>query len=229
MYHWTQTLNIGPAYGTSQDTGKPLQLAAISSRIHLEYNVQLICYSFYSDMKRTIDSLVISSSCCYHLHFQFQTTKSWIQTQLTLGRPNPNRSDQWESHSICHSFAQEQKRRHQFAHHDAANAATNKITQNAHLHIVCKTGSSKNNTHHAIRCYYIHFEVNVHQWTVKCTVGEHRELCNQFIAASNEKPPWWTKAIVRILREIKHLDVVSTRIVTHQVRDEHPRERTNHD
>jgi len=42
-----------------------------------------------------------------------------------------------------HNGAQ-QERRHQLVHRNAANAATNHMTQDAQLKIVCKTGSSKN-------------------------------------------------------------------------------------
>jgi len=42
--------------------------------------------------------------------------------------------------------------RHQLVHCDAANAATENMTQSAHLKMVPKTGSSKNKKQHAIRC-----------------------------------------------------------------------------
>jgi len=52
-------------------------------------------------------------------------------------------------------LATQQVRRHRLVHRDAANAATNHMTQDAHLKIVCKTGSSKNKKQHAVGCEYI--------------------------------------------------------------------------
>jgi hypothetical protein len=52
------------------------------------------------------------------------------------------------------------ERRHKFVHHDAADAATKHMNQDAHLKIVRKTGSSKNNQQHAVGCEYIHIEAN---------------------------------------------------------------------
>jgi len=48
-------------------------------------------------------------------------------------------------------------------HRDTANAATKHMTQDAHLKVVRKTGSSKNKKHHAVGCEYIHIEVNGRQ------------------------------------------------------------------
>jgi hypothetical protein len=60
----------------------------------------------------------------------------------------------------------QQERRHKFVHRDAANAATKYMTQQAHLKIVRKTGSSKYKKQHAVGCYYIHIEANGGQLTV---------------------------------------------------------------
>jgi hypothetical protein len=58
------------------------------------------------------------------------------------------------------------ERRLQLVHRDAANPATKHMTQDAHLKIVCKTGSSKNQKQHAIGCEYIYTVVNGCQITV---------------------------------------------------------------
>jgi hypothetical protein len=42
--------------------------------------------------------------------------------------------------------------RPKLVHHDAANAATKHMTQDAHLKIVRKTGSSINKKQHAVGC-----------------------------------------------------------------------------
>jgi len=44
----------------------------------------------------------------------------------------------------------QRERSHQLVHRDAANAATKLMMQNAHLHIVRNTGSSKNEMQHAV-------------------------------------------------------------------------------
>jgi len=46
----------------------------------------------------------------------------------------------------------QQKCRHQLVHREAANVATQIKTQDAHLIILRKTGSSTHNKQHAIQC-----------------------------------------------------------------------------
>jgi len=50
----------------------------------------------------------------------------------------------------------QQECRHQLVHRNAANAATKNMTEDTHLKIVRKTGSSKNKKQHVIGCKYIH-------------------------------------------------------------------------
>jgi len=100
------------------------------------------------------------------------------------------------------------------------------MTQDAHLKIVRKTGSSKNKKQLAVGCEYIHIEANGGQLTIKHTAGVHRELRNEFIATRNGKPPLSTKAFVRTVREIEHHDVVSAGIFTDEFPDKHPCEWT---
>jgi hypothetical protein len=47
-----------------------------------------------------------------------------------------------------------QEHRHKLVHRDAANLATKHMTQDSHLKIVRKTGSSKNKKQHAVGCKY---------------------------------------------------------------------------
>jgi len=54
----------------------------------------------------------------------------------------------------------QQQHRHQSVHREAANVGTEKMTQDAHLKIVCKTGSSMNKKQHAIGCEYVHIMVD---------------------------------------------------------------------
>jgi hypothetical protein len=60
----------------------------------------------------------------------------------------------------------QQECRHKLVHHHAANAATKHKTQDAHLKIVCKTGSSKNKKQHAEGYEYIHVEAMCGQLTI---------------------------------------------------------------
>jgi hypothetical protein len=60
----------------------------------------------------------------------------------------------------------QQERRHQLVYREAADAATKHMTQEAHLKIVRKTGSSTNQKQHAVGCEYHHTVVNSHQLTV---------------------------------------------------------------
>jgi hypothetical protein len=63
-------------------------------------------------------------------------------------------------------FGSQQERRNWLDPRDAANSATKHMTQDAHLEIVCKTGSSKNKNHYAVGCQYILLEANSGQLTV---------------------------------------------------------------
>jgi hypothetical protein len=51
-----------------------------------------------------------------------------------------------------------QEHRHKLVDHNAANAATKHVTQDAHFKIVCKTGSRKIRMQHAVECESIHIE-----------------------------------------------------------------------
>jgi len=60
----------------------------------------------------------------------------------------------------------QQEHRHKLVHRDAANAATNHMTQDAHLKIVRKTGSRRNQKQNAVGCEYIHIDAISGQSTV---------------------------------------------------------------
>jgi len=59
-----------------------------------------------------------------------------------------------------------QERWHKLVHRDAANVASKHMTQDAHLMIVRKTGSSKNKKQHAVGWEYILIEANGGQLTI---------------------------------------------------------------
>jgi hypothetical protein len=52
----------------------------------------------------------------------------------------------------------QQEPRHQLVHRDAANAATKHMTQDAHLKIVHRTDSRRNQKQHVVGCEYIHID-----------------------------------------------------------------------
>jgi hypothetical protein len=59
-----------------------------------------------------------------------------------------------------------QEDRHKLVYRYAANAATEHMTQHAHVKIVRKTGSRKNKKLHAVGCERIHIEAIGGQLTV---------------------------------------------------------------
>jgi hypothetical protein len=59
----------------------------------------------------------------------------------------------------------QQECRHKLVHRDAANVATKHMTQDEHLKIVRKTGSSKNKKQHAVGYRYILIVANGGQLT----------------------------------------------------------------
>jgi len=60
----------------------------------------------------------------------------------------------------------QQERRHKSVHRDPANVATKHMTQDAHLKIVCRTGSSKIKKKYAVGCEYMLIVANGGQLTV---------------------------------------------------------------
>jgi hypothetical protein len=60
----------------------------------------------------------------------------------------------------------QQECRHQSVHCEAADAATKHMTDDTHLNIVRKTGSSTAKKQHAVGCEYLHTTVNSRQLTV---------------------------------------------------------------
>jgi len=125
-------------------------------------------------------------------------------------------------------FGTQQRRRHHSLHRDAANEPTKNMTQDAHLKIVRKTGSSTNNTQHAVGCEYIDSVVNGRRLPVHNTAGVCRELLDECIAARNGNRPSSNKAFVHQVREIKHDDVVSSGIFAYEFPGKHPREWKEH-
>jgi len=120
----------------------------------------------------------------------------------------------------------QQERRHTLVHRNAANTVPKYMTQDAHLKIVRKTGSSKKTKQHAVGCEYIHIEANGGQLAVSRTPGVRRELHKEFIAAHNGKRPWLRKAFCCIVHEIAHHDVVSSGIFADQFPNHRPHEWT---
>jgi hypothetical protein len=114
--------------------------------------------------------------------------------------------------------------RHHLVHRDTANTATNNMTQHVQVQIVCKTRCSTNQKQHTVGYMYIHTGVNNCQLTIYHAAGVHEELQDHFIAAPYWIPPWSTKAVVRLVREIEHHDVVSTGICVDNLIYKHPQQ-----
>jgi hypothetical protein len=70
--------------------------------------------------------------------------------------------------------------RHQSVHREAANAAKINMTQDAHLNIICKIGSSTHGKQHAVGCDYILTMVKCRQLTIYHVCGVLWELRDQF-------------------------------------------------
>jgi len=64
----------------------------------------------------------------------------------------------------------------QWLHHNAANAATENMTQDTHLKTGRPTGSCNNKMPHSIWYQYVHIAVDWRLFTVYCTAGIYREL-----------------------------------------------------
>jgi len=146
-----------------------------------------------------------------------------IETQLPqLGETGSKSSRLMGATSIMSVVGTQQEYRHQLVHHNAGNSATRNLTQDAHLKIVRKIGSSKNKKHHAVGCKYMHIVVNGHGLTVYWTAVVRRELRDELIATCTRWPQSLTKAFVPKARNIEHHDVVSSWLFADEFPDKHP-------
>jgi len=166
-------------------------------------------------------------------HFFSLSSSSPIpQMQITAAqRPQPGESRSELIRSVGASSnlslaGTQQQRRHQLVRCNAANAATETMTQDAHSTIPSKTGSSKNTKQHAIECEYNHIAGNGHQLMVWHTAGIWQEVRDQFIAACIGNSLRLTKASDLTVYEINHHDVVSAGMFRDKCHDEHPRDWT---
>jgi hypothetical protein len=89
--------------------GKPLQLAVLRRRIHLQYKVHVGCYLFHSDMRLTIYSSGLPASFCNHLPLLFHTNESWIHNHSSEVRADLNQTNRRALHQVCHSLAHKKK------------------------------------------------------------------------------------------------------------------------
>jgi len=71
--------------------------------------------------------------------------------------------------------------RHDFVHHDAANAATENMTVDAQLKMVCRTRSSRNDKQHAHGYEYGRIVEDGCQLMIVHTAGVCRELLVEFV------------------------------------------------
>ena len=84
------------------------------------------------------------------------------QTHQAGGSGSESSETTGASFNASHEGTQQQPR-HQAVHCEAANVATKKMSQDAHLKFFRESGSSTNITQHTIRCEYIHIMVYRHQ------------------------------------------------------------------
>jgi len=237
IYPCKQTHNITQTWCKLQDGWKPMQPAAIRSRIQLGWNVQVSCHACYFDLKLIIYSSGLPTSFRYILAQDFPLLFSIIISSLPPQQIMAPQTPQQGEHGTESSRttgassnmppAETQlQRRHQLAHHDAANAATENRTLDTQLNTVHKTGSSKNKKLHMIGCEDCGIKVDERQLIIWHAAVECRELRDQFPAARNGEPPWSTKAFVHTVREIEHHDVVSSGMIAEEFSDKNPREWT---
>jgi len=163
-------------------------------------------------------------------HFSLSSSSPFPQQQVMAPqRPQPGVIESKSSRKMGASSngplaETQQQRRHQLVHCNTAIAATENMAHDAHLTIVCKARRSNIGKQHAIGCEYLHIDVEGGQLTIQCTAGVRRELCDQFIMASNGKPSLSTNAFVRTVREIEHQYVIRSEIFAHEYHDNGPRE-----
>jgi hypothetical protein len=100
------------------------------------------------------------------------------------------------------------------------------MTQDIHLQLVHKTGSSRTKEEDAIGCEYNHIEVDGWYIGIRCTVCIDRTVQNPFRAACYGKHPRSTKAFISRVCNIRHHDVVSSGIVVHSMYEKPPQEWT---
>jgi len=84
VYPCKQIDNTGSTYCKVQDSVNPVTPAAIHSRIHHEYNMQVGCYLFHFDLKITIDSYELPTSFRYHLSLLFNNTISSLLKHICI-------------------------------------------------------------------------------------------------------------------------------------------------
>jgi hypothetical protein len=115
-----------------------------------------------------------------------------------------------------------QESRHQFIHRNAANAATENSTPDAHLKTVRKTESSTNQEQHAIGCGYIHIHLHDGQQNIQYSAGIRKKLHDQFVSGHNGEPSWSTKVSARPVCELGQHHANSSAIFVDEFRDNRP-------
>ena len=125
--------------------------------------MQVGCYTCYFDLKLTIYCSGLPTSFRYLLAQDIALLFVIIISSLPLQQimapqtPQPGEHGTESSRTAGTSsntppFETQLQPRHNVAHHDAANKATENMTLDAQLKIFRKTGSTKNKMQHAIGC-----------------------------------------------------------------------------
>jgi len=117
-------------------------------------------------MTLTIYSSGLPISFRYHLPLQFHSLKLWIHNHLSQVWADPDLADWQALRQIRHVLAHSKNADTSQCNCNPANEVTNNMTLDAHLKIICNTGSSTNKKQHAVGGEYIHTVVTGRQLTV---------------------------------------------------------------
>jgi len=119
-------------------------------------------------------------------HFFLLSSSSHIPHQHIMDTQPPKQEESgfkssWVPGATLHTsvIGTPQECRCLLVHPDAANTATRTNTQDAHLTIVRRTGSSKNKNKHAVGCKYMHVMVKGRRLTVIRTATKLGDPHNQ--------------------------------------------------
>jgi len=100
-YPGHELMDITPSCCNSLDGWEPLQLAAIFSGIHPQYNVQVGCCSFHFDLKLAMYYTGLPTSFSYHLALFSQTSTCWLYEHLTKVQVDQNWAECGALHPKC--------------------------------------------------------------------------------------------------------------------------------
>jgi len=156
MYPCEHTNIIGPTYCKLWDHSNPLQRYAVEFFLNRKCKLAvahsiLTCSSLYNPEDFPLLLIIMFLTCS-----QQQVMASWTpQTGATVSES----SRATDASSNAPPGEAQLYVRHQLVHCDAAIAATENITHNAHLKMIRHSRSSTKRKQHAIRCEQLHIVI----------------------------------------------------------------------